>query len=33
VPVFVVRHAHRHRAAHAHHVVRRLGKLYVKPAP
>jgi predicted membrane metal-binding protein len=24
VPVFVVRHAHRHRAAHAHHVVRRL---------
>jgi hypothetical protein len=24
VPVFVVRHAHRHRAAHAHQVVRRL---------
>jgi hypothetical protein len=24
VPVFVVRHAHRHRAAHAHTVVRRL---------
>jgi fatty acid desaturase len=24
VPVFVVRHAHRHRAAHAHKVVRRL---------
>jgi hypothetical protein len=24
VPVVVVRHAHRHRAAHAHHVVRRL---------
>jgi len=27
VPVFVVRHAHRHRAAHAHHVVRRLADL------
>lgn len=26
-PVFVVRHAHRHRAAHAHHVVRRLADL------
>jgi predicted membrane metal-binding protein len=24
VPVFLVRHAHRHRAAHAHHVVRRI---------
>ena len=24
VPVFVVRHAHRHRAPHAHEVVRRL---------
>jgi predicted membrane metal-binding protein len=27
VPVIVVRHAHRHRAAHAHHVVRRLADL------
>ena len=27
VPVLVVRHAHRHRAAHAHHVVRRLAEL------
>lgn len=27
VPVFVVRHAHRHRADHAHHVVRRLAEL------
>jgi hypothetical protein len=27
VPVFVVRHAHRHRAAHAHQVVRRLADL------
>jgi hypothetical protein len=27
VPVFVVRHAHRHRAAHAHRVVRRLADL------
>jgi predicted membrane metal-binding protein len=27
VPVFVVRHAHRHRAAHAHHLVRRLADL------
>jgi predicted membrane metal-binding protein len=27
VPVFVVRNAHRHRAAHAHHVVRRLADL------
>ena len=26
-PVFLVRHAHRHRAAHAHHVVRRLADL------
>ena len=26
-PVFVVRHAHRHRTAHAHHVVRRLADL------
>jgi hypothetical protein len=26
-PAFVVRHAHRHRAAHAHHVVRRLADL------
>jgi hypothetical protein len=26
-PVFVVRHAHRHRAAHAHEVVRRLADL------
>jgi fatty acid desaturase len=24
VPVFLVRHTHRHRAAHAHHTVRRL---------
>jgi hypothetical protein len=27
VPVFVVRHAHRHWAAHAHYVVRRLADL------
>jgi predicted membrane metal-binding protein len=27
VPVLVVRHAHRHRAAHAHQVVRRLADL------
>jgi hypothetical protein len=27
VPVFVVRHAHRHRAAHAHQVVRRVADL------
>jgi predicted membrane metal-binding protein len=27
VPVFLVRHAHRHRAAHAHHLVRRLAHL------
>jgi predicted membrane metal-binding protein len=27
VPVFVVRHAHRHRAAHAHDMVRRLADL------
>jgi membrane protein YdbS with pleckstrin-like domain len=27
VPVFVVRHGHRHRAAHAHEVVRRLAEL------
>ena len=33
VPVFVVRHAHRHRAAHWHRRVRRLGGLYVKPSP
>jgi hypothetical protein len=26
-PVFVIRHVHRHRAAHAHHVVRRLADL------
>jgi hypothetical protein len=26
-PVFVIRHAHRHRAAHAHQVVRRLADL------
>jgi membrane protein YdbS with pleckstrin-like domain len=33
VPVFLVRHAHRRRAAHAHQLVRRLGGLYVKPSP
>jgi predicted membrane metal-binding protein len=27
VPVYLVRHVHRHRAAHAHHVVRRLADL------
>ena len=27
MPVFVVRHAHRHRAAHAHELVRRLAEL------
>jgi hypothetical protein len=27
IPVFVVRHAHRHRAAHAHQLVRRLADL------
>jgi predicted membrane metal-binding protein len=27
VPVFLVRHAHRHRAAHAHEMVRRLAEL------
>jgi hypothetical protein len=27
VPVLVVRHAHRHRAAHAHQLVRRLAEL------
>jgi hypothetical protein len=27
LPVFLVRHAHRHRAAHAHEVVRRLADL------
>jgi hypothetical protein len=27
LPVFVIRHAHRHRAAHAHHLVRRLADL------
>jgi predicted membrane metal-binding protein len=27
LPVFVVRHVHRHRAAHAHQVVRRLADL------
>ena len=32
VPVFVVRHAHRHRAGHWHQMVRRRGGLYVKPS-